>query len=197
LLETLASHAIPVEEVGARQFAELADTESPQGILAIVEPPTWTLDELLPRSGHPVLVLDGVQDPGNVGTLLRTAFAMGAPGAVALPGTADTANPKVMRAAMGATFRFATVYVSDGEFAAWVKRLNVEVWVAAAEGTSITRLDAPEHLAIVVGNEGAGSRPSIRSLARHAAAIPLARGAESLNVAVAAGILLHEVRRVS
>jgi TrmH family RNA methyltransferase len=195
LLETLASHAIPLEEVGSRDLTQLADTDTPQGILAIVDPPTWDLEVVRPLPGQPVLVLDGVQDPGNVGTLLRTAFALGAPGAIVLPGTATTVNPKVMRAAMGATFRLPTAAAQDAEFAAWTRKHTVEVWVAASDGTSVARLHAPDALAVVVGNEGAGARPIIRSLARHAVAVSLSRGAESLNVAVAAGILLHEVRR--
>ncbi|MGD8727614.1 MAG: RNA methyltransferase [Gemmatimonadales bacterium] len=195
LLETLASHAVPLEEVSARELSALADTETPQGILAVVEMPAWDLADISPLAGHPVIVLDGVQDPGNVGTLLRTAFALGAPGAITLPGTAALTGPKVMRAAMGATFRLPTALLQDGEFTAWVTEHSVEVWAAAAEGVSVTRLAVPDVLAIVVGNEGAGVRPFVRSVARHAVAIPLARGAESLNVAVAAGILLHEVRR--
>ncbi len=195
LLETLASHAIPLEEIGARDLAQLADTDTPQGVLAVVDPPAWDLEDVRPLPGQPVLVLDGVQDPGNVGTLLRTAFALGAAGAIVLPGTAATVGPKVMRAAMGATFRLPTAAAQDGEFAAWARKFAVEVWVAGAEGTSLARLHAPACLAVVVGNEGAGARPFIRSLARHTVAISLARGAESLNVAVAAGILLHEVRR--
>ncbi len=197
LIEALASHAVPVEELGAREFASLADTDTPQGVLAVVDPPDWGLGDIRPGPGHPVLVLDGVQDPGNVGTLIRTAFALGAPGAIVLPGTADTANPKVMRAAMGATFRLPTAAAGDTDFTAWVETQEAEVWVAAAEGSSVVRLEVPQRLAIVVGNEGAGVRPFLRSLARHSVAIRLARGAESLNVAVAAGILLHEVCRGS
>ena len=165
LLETLASHAVPVEELAAREFSSLADTDTPQGVLAVVDPPTWDLDDVQPVPGHPVLVLDGVQDPGNVGTLVRTAFALGAPGAIVLQGTADTANPKVMRAAMGATFRLPTAAAGDAEFEAWVKKQNAEVWVATAEGSTVVRLEVPERLAVVVGNEGAGVRPFLRSLA--------------------------------
>lgn len=195
LLETVASHAIPIEEIGARDFVQLADTDTPQGVLAVVDPPVWNLEDVRPLPGQPVLVLDGVQDPGNVGTLLRTAFSLGAPGAIVLPGTAATASPKVMRAAMGATFRLPTAAAQDEEFVAWARKFEVEVWVAAGDGVSVARLRAPEALAVVVGNEGAGARPAIRSLARHAVAISLSRGAESLNVAVAAGIILYEVRR--
>jgi TrmH family RNA methyltransferase len=193
LLERLASHAVPVEEIGERELKTVADTDTPQGIVALIEPPRSGLDSVVPRPGSAVLVLDGVQDPGNVGTLLRTAFALGSPGAVLLPGCADAAHPKVMRAGMGATFRFPVAAASLDTFEAWSSGGAVEVWAAGGEGTPLSRVTPPERLAIVVGNEGAGVSNAVRRLARRQVAIPLARGAESLNVAVAAGILLHEV----
>jgi TrmH family RNA methyltransferase len=195
LLAALAARAIPVEEVAPRPFAQLAQTDTPQGVIAVVEPPRWTLADLRPGPGAPVLVLDAVQDPGNVGTLLRTAFALGAAGVLLLKGTADLANPKVVRSAMGATFRLPALPLDQTEFAAWAARERLTVWAAAADGTPLPRLSPPERLALVVGNEGVGVSPGLRSLALHQVAIPLARGAESLNVAVAAGIVLHEVRR--
>lgn len=195
LLASLASHAVPVEEIPERELARLADTDTPQGILAVIDPPRWTLADIRPSAGAPVLVLDGVQDPGNVGALLRTAYALGAPGAILLKGTADPAHPKVMRAGMGATFRLPTAAAQDGELSAWVSGRDVTVWTAAAEGAALGRLKPPERLALVVGNEGAGARPYVRSLAQQQVAIPLARGVESLNVAVAAGIVLYEVQR--
>lgn len=197
LLAELAAHAVPLEEVPDREFGRLAGTETPQGVLAVVDPPTWTLDALAPAPGAPVLVLDAVQDPGNVGTLLRSAFALGAAGAVLLKGTADPNNPKVVRAAMGATFRLPSASADDGQFAAWARARDVTVWVSVAQGTPLAQVAPPERLALVVGNEGAGIRDAIRDLAAERIAIPLARGAESLNVAVAAGILLHEVTRAA
>ncbi|MDH3456556.1 MAG: RNA methyltransferase [Gemmatimonadota bacterium] len=196
LVEQLAAHAVPIEEVTEKALLDLADTDTPQGVLAVIDPPRWELDSVQPARGHPVLVLDGVQDPGNVGTLVRTAFGLGAPGVLVLSGTADLTNPKVMRAGMGATFRLPCVPVQDGEFEAWVRRSDVELWAAAVDGVPVTRVEVSQAVALVIGNEGAGVRPSIRSLARHLVSIPLVRGAESLNVAVAAGILMHEVRRV-
>jgi TrmH family RNA methyltransferase len=195
LIEQLAAHAVPIEELLDRELAGLADTDTPQGVLAVVDLPTWSLDEVTPANGQPVLVLDGIQDPGNVGALVRTALGLGSPGVLLLPGTADLGNPKVLRGGVGATFRLPCVPVQDGEFEAWVRRVSVEVWAAAGDGVPINRIPVAGPVALVVGNEGAGVRPLIRSLARHSVSIPLARGVESLNVAVAAGILMHEVRR--
>jgi TrmH family RNA methyltransferase len=195
LLGDIAGRAVPLEEVPDRDFRELADTDTPQGVLAVVEVPSWTLADLEPRPRAPVLVLDAVQDPGNVGTLLRTAFALGAAGAVLLRGSADLTNPKVMRAAMGASFRLPTAAVDAVEFVAWCRHGDVQVWASAADGAPLTRAALPDRLALVVGNEGAGVRPELRELAVRQVSIPLARGAESLNVAVAAGILLYEAVR--
>jgi TrmH family RNA methyltransferase len=194
LLRDIAGRAVPLEEVPDRTFRELADTDTPQGVLAVIEVPTWSLAELKPGPRAPVLVLDAVQDPGNVGTLLRTAFALGAAGAVLLRGSADLANPKVIRSAMGATFRLPTAAVEPAEFVAWCRATDLEVWVSAADGVPLARARVPDRLALVVGNEGAGVRQELRELAVRQVAIPLARGAESLNVAVAAGIVLYEAR---
>jgi TrmH family RNA methyltransferase len=195
LLSQLAAHAVPIDRMSAVMLAGLAATESPQGVVAVVEQPRCELSDIKPVQRHPVLVLDGVQDPGNVGTLLRTAFALGCPGAVLLKGTADAANPKALRAAAGASFRLSLATASDEQLAGWLKRHRIVLWVSDAAGTPLRRLEAPGRLAVAMGNEGAGVRPAVAALAHHRVAIPLARGAESLNVAVAAGIILHEVQR--
>jgi TrmH family RNA methyltransferase len=196
LATDLANHAVKVEEVGSRVFDELAGTETPQGILAIVTPRLWTLTEI---TAGPLLVVDGVQDPGNVGTLIRTAHALGATASLLLRGTSDPLNPKALRAAMGATFRHPVVQLDDGPFIAWAREHAITLWAAAADGVPIWHaLDAKtskEKIAVIVGNEGAGLRPHLNAIAAQRVAIPLARGAESLNVAVAAGILLYEVLR--
>jgi len=197
LTADLTSHAVTVEEVGMRAFGELAGTETPQGILAVVQPRTWTLAEV---PAGPMLVVDGVQDPGNVGTLIRTAHALGASASLLLRGTADPMNPKALRAAMGATFRHPVVQLDDGPFITWARQQEYVLWAAAADGLPLSRaLDAKtsgkELIAVIVGNEGAGIRPQLNEIAAQRVAIPLARGAESLNVAVAAGILLYEVLR--
>ncbi len=196
LVEDLMAHAVPVEELTDSGLADLADTDSPQGILAVVEPPRFDAKAIVPRNGFPVIVLDGVQDPGNVGAILRTAFALGSPGALLLKGTADVSNPKVMRAGMGATLRLPTAKVEVGTLRRWAKQHDVTLWAAGSDGTPIRRVAPPERLAIAVGSEGAGVSPAVAALCEREVTIPLARGAESLNVAVAAGILLNEVQRV-
>lgn len=195
VLRRMAEHAVELLEVDADTLASLSSTETPQGILAIAEPAAWSIDGIVPGPATPVLVVDGVQDPGNVGALVRSAHALGAAGAILLPGTADVLNPRVIRGAMGSTFRLPCVALTDGEFAAWVRRTGVAVLVTDSEGTPLERMTRGRPTAVVVGNEGVGIRPEIRAIATEVVAIPLSGGVESLNVAVAGGIVLHEVRR--
>jgi RNA methyltransferase, TrmH family len=201
LTAELASHAVAIEAVGSRAFGALAGTDAPQGILAIVQPRAWALADIAGGPGRgPLLVVDGVQDPGNVGTLIRTAHALGASASLLLRGTADPMNAKALRAAMGATFRHPVVQLDDGPFIAWARERGVTLWAAAADGIPLARAlesrgSSKELTAVIVGNEGAGIRPQLNAIAAQRVAIPLAHGAESLNVAVAAGILLYEVVR--
>lgn len=204
LRASLESHAVAVQEVTPRVFATLADTDAPQGIIAVIEPRRWTPEDVRIDAAAVVLVVDGVQDPGNVGTLVRTAHALGARATIALRGTADPWGPKTLRSAMGATFRHPILVFDDAGFIAWSRRHDVTLWAAAADGEPLERAVAALNgggkrtggvIAVIVGNEGAGIRPHLNAVAARRVAIPLAQGAESLNVAVAAGILLYEVTR--
>lgn len=195
LKAALAAAGVPLAPMDDRALAELADTEHPQGVIAVIEPPTWQLEGLTPRAGEVVVVLDGVQDPGNVGAIARTALGLGARGLIALKGTAELTNPKVLRGSMGALFRLPAVSTTDEACLAWAARVGAALWVtdSAGEPPGSPRLTAP--VALVLGNEGAGIRPALERVATRRLAIPLSAGVESLNVAVAAGILLYEVLR--
>ncbi len=195
LKAALSAAGVPLAEFDDRTLAELADTEHPQGVIAVVEPPRWSIESLHPKAGEVVVVLDGVQDPGNVGAIARAALGLGAAGLLALKGTAELTNPKVMRGAMGALFRLPALATDDATFLAWAGRVGASIWVTDSTGEAPggRRLTAP--VALVLGNEGAGVRPELERVATRRLAIPLHGGVESLNVAVAAGILLHEVRR--
>jgi len=195
LLADIAAHAIPIEEVDERTFNDLAGTDTPQGILAVVELPNWDLNAIQPKQKYPVLVVDGVQDPGNLGALLRTAYGLGAPGVVLLKGTADASNSKALRASMGASFRLPVSRATTQELHGWARGNGVTIWASGSDGTPLHRTTVPDKLAVVVGNEGAGVSREIAGIAGGNVAIPLSRGAESLNVAVAAGIFLYEVQR--
>lgn len=193
LKAALAERGIPSVAVTDAELAELADTEQPQGIVAVIEPAAWSLAEIPLAPGAVVLVLDAVQDPGNVGALARTALGLGAAGLVALPGTADLTNPKVLRASMGALFRLPAVMADAEAVLVWAAEHGAELWVTAADGTP-PPTPGGRPVLLVMGNEGAGIGEALAARAARRVGIPLAAGVESLNVAVAAGILLHEVR---
>jgi TrmH family RNA methyltransferase len=192
LLASLARNAIRIERVSDKDLATVAETEHPQGVIAIVRPRQWAFKDLDVSRKPAVLVLDGIQDPGNVGTLLRTAQGLGAAGVIALPGTVELANPKVVRGSMGALFSLPAVVATADEVLEWCKARKCQLLIAAADGESLGKSPLPQPAAIVLGNEGAGVSPGLRAAGR-AVAIPLAAGTESLNVAVAGGILLYEV----
>jgi RNA methyltransferase, TrmH family len=197
LKSALERAGVRLEAVSDAELETLADTEHPQGVVAVLEPPHWRLEDIAPAPGRPVLVLDGVQDPGNVGTILRTTLGLGGAGVVALKGTADLYNTKVLRGSMGALFRLPAVMTDGAAYLAWANSGGVETWVTAADGEPLGRGGAPARgpVALVLGNEGAGVGSVLADVAHRRVAIPLDRGVESLNVAVAAGILLYEVAR--
>jgi len=195
LRRALEQRGAPVREVDERALRELADTEHPQGVLAVAAIPRAGLDTLR-ADAEPavVLVLDAVQDPGNFGTLVRTAEALGAAGVIALPGTVDPWNAKSVRAAMGSSFRLPIVASRWDEAAPWLAARGMAV-IAAMAGAEPLPLPPPRRAALVLGNEGAGVGEETLARASLRAGIPLRGRAESLNVAAAGAILLHDLLR--
>ena len=194
LLATLENVPFPVEQLGDRDFASAADTDSPQGVLAIAEIPRRSLQAFTGVAPLTLLVLDAVQDPGNVGTIVRTAAALGASATVALPGTVDLWNAKVVRSGMGAHFQHPCFHATSEELAAFLTDASVSLWGADAAGRPVAAAARPHRLALAVGNEGSGLSPMTRAMAAELVSLPIASGVDSLNVAVATGILLHELR---
>ena len=193
LRATLAAKGVRTLEVDERDFASAASTESPQGVLAIARIPEHDLGSLASSAHARVLVLDGIQDPGNVGTLVRTAAAFGVSATLAMPGTVDLWNGKVVRSAMGALFHHPALSCTWDELHRFLAARAIPLWGAGAGGEELGTIQRPypPQLAIVVGNEGAGlSQDATPRLAR-TVAIRTRPDVESLNVAVAAGILLH------
>ena len=193
LATALRDKGVTVEQVGSAEFASAAETESPQGVIAIAEVPNRSLDQVPRQHAGVVLILDAVQDPGNVGTILRTAAALGALATVALPGTVDLWNAKVVRSGMGAHYKHLAFHGTWGDLDAFGARDGMRVWATDAGGDVLSRdVRGPVPLlGLVVGNEGAGVSLEARSRAERVVALPLAPGNESLNVAVATGILLY------
>lgn len=204
----LDAAGVEVVDVDERDFESAADTEAPQGVLLVAAQPAApaaladhpALADAARRAapGHElrVLVLDAVQDPGNVGTLVRAAAGLGAAAVVALPGTADLWSAKVVRAAMGAHFALPTLVATTDALAAFLAAHAVPLWGADGTGPSVAAAasDAPPRLALALGNEGAGLTGAVRAMAAHLVAVPSSGRVESFNVAVAGSILLYELR---
>lgn len=175
-------------------FAELASTDAPQGVIALVRPPAWTLDQLL-RGRSLLVVLDGIQDPGNAGAIVRAAEAFGGTGAAFLKGTVSPYNPKSLRASAGSVFRLPLVAsVDESLLLAALDQKHIAVYAAMprAERT-IFEADLSARCAVVIGSEGRGVNPKLQARAT-GLKIPTSI-VESLNAAVAAGVLLYEARR--
>jgi TrmH family RNA methyltransferase len=194
---TLVEHArakgLEIAELDDKEFRSAAETDSPQGIIAIGETPKRSVDELPTTGPLRLLLLDAVQDPGNVGTIIRTAAALGATATVALPGTVDVWNAKVVRSAMGAHFHYPAFHAAWEDVHAFLGRSATDLWAADADGEPLPE-HAPERLALVVGNEGGGLSVAARAAADRIVSLRITTMVESLNVAVATGILLHELR---
>lgn len=194
LAERLAA-ACELERVSDADLNALGDTEASQGVVVAAETPRWSLAALRPGSGDAILLLDAIQDPGNAGTLIRTADALGCAAVLALPGTVDLWNPKVVRAAAGSLFRLPIVETEAAGFGEWARLHRASVLAGDARGTPIDEVEVTGPIVVAVGNEGAGVSAEVAALAATLVAIPIRGAAESLNVAVAAGILLHELTR--
>jgi RNA methyltransferase, TrmH family len=195
LLRALERRSAPLREVDERTLAALAGTEHPQGVLAVAAIPRAGLAGLrVAAEPAAVLVLDAVQDPGNFGTLVRTAEALGAAGVITLPGTVDPWNAKSVRAAMGSSFRLPIVAAEWDQAAPWLAGQAMTV-VAAVVGAEPLPTPPPSRAALVLGNEGAGVGEETLARATVRAGIPLRGRAESLNVAAAGAILLHQLLR--
>ncbi len=195
LLAAAKRRGIPVHELSDKELESAADTDSPQGVLAVAEMPVRTMDT--PPASARFLVLDALQDPGNVGTVIRTAAALGVTATLALPGTVDLWNAKVVRSTMGALFLHPAMHATWEAVCAYLDAHAIPLWVADTDGEALdgaTSLQLPDRLALAVSNEGAGLSPHVADRAARRVAIRMAPDAESLNVAVATGILLHALR---
>lgn len=176
-------------------------TETPQPVAALVEPPGWGWADLLGLGGRSkaaplIVVLAGLQDPGNLGTILRSTEAFGATGVVALPGTVSAWNPKAVRASAGSLFRLPLISASAEECFARLREAGVKIWTTALrEAEATDRIDLAGPVALVIGNEGNGVPGELAAWADGAVTIPCPGPVESLNVAVAASVLLYEASR--
>jgi TrmH family RNA methyltransferase len=181
---------IPVEEVSDQELEQVSDTEHPQGIVMVVREE----ERALPPSGRStperVLLLDGIQDPGNAGTLLRAGRAFGLTRAVALEGSVDLFNPKVVRASAGALAHLPVHRLPWTEASFWLGTRDVPLLVGVAGGKDVRAVTVSSSWALAIGNEGAGVRPALRAAATGLVGIPMISRADSLNAGVAGAILM-------
>ena len=192
LRSAAANRGFSLDDASDTDLAGAAGTDTPQGVIVIAQQPERSFEDL--PEPNLILVLDGLQDPGNVGTILRTAEAFGVAATVALPGTVDLFNPKVVRSAMGALFTQAAFHATTEDTLRFLRDRRIAIWAASAAGEPLGAPSGGGRVAIVVGNEGNGVSGELSSAASRTVAIPI-RGVESLNVAVATGILLYAVTR--
>ena len=179
-------------------FDKLADTRTSQGIMAIVRKPVFSSEEFI-RKGAPgnFVVLDRLQDPGNIGTIIRTADAAGYSLVMAMKGTADVFSPKVVRAAAGSLFRVPVAFVdSEEELLRFTRAAGKKLTATCLDGgLTYYEADLSRDIALVIGNEGGGVSRSLMENAQQKVSIPMKGTIESLNASVAAALIMYEAVR--
>lgn len=185
--------ALDLTRMDDEDLAKVSDTEQSQGVLLVCAEPEASLGSIRARGRY--LVLDGVQDPGNAGTLVRAAVAFGLDGVVFLEGTVDPWITKTVRASAGMIFRLPIVRASSAEAVERLHGVTVPMLVADAGGGDPYALSTSAGFALIVGNEGAGVRKELALQADDVIGVRMTGPAESLNVAMAGSILLHALTR--
>lgn len=193
-IQDLDCRAIHLED---KLFRELSETEEPQWIMAVVKFGFKTVVESLKSKGNFFVLLDRVQDPGNMGTIIRTGEAFGANGIIVTDGCVDVYNSKTVRSTMGAILDVPIIHCESVEEAIGILRKNGIKVVSSSLDTDkmLYDIDLKEDLALVVGNEGSGISPKVVELSDEIAKIPMVGSAESLNAGVASGVFMYEVLR--
>jgi len=191
LVEALKTSGCEVEEVAPDLFQSISETDASQGILAVL-----SLENLpIPDALDYLLILDQIRDPGNLGTLLRTAAAAGVQAALLPPETTDAFAPKVVRAGMGAHFHLPIHVMGWNEIERVCNEKKLRVFLADMDGQSCWQTDFCTPLALIIGGEAHGSSPMAGKLAHTIVSIPMPGEAESLNAGIAGAVLMFEVVR--
>ena len=185
------------EVVGDEVFHKMSDTQSPQGVLTILKRPEYRLDVLLKKENSLFVILEDIQDPGNLGTIIRTGEGAGITGVIMTQQTVDIFNPKVIRATMGSIYRVPFVYIEDvGKTIKEMQDMGIQIYAAHLKGERYYDSFALEKPAgFLIGNEGNGLKKETADLADSYLKIPMEGSVESLNAAVAAALLMYEAHR--
>lgn len=188
---------IGYELVSDEVFQKISDTKTPQGILSILKKPHYELDELINKESPLIVLLEDIQDPGNLGTIFRTGEGAGIDGVIITSKTADIFNPKVIRSTMGSIYR-VPYYVTDDLKQVIEKLKQKEINVYAAHLENSVEYDVPDYTrasAFLIGNEGNGLKRETADSATSYIKIPMQGQVESLNAAIATSILMYEAAR--
>ena len=193
----IINKGIHIIEVSDDVFESISDTKTPQGILAVVSQLDYELEDIIRKDRSFFLIADQVSDPGNLGTLIRTAHASDADGIFLSKGCVDLYNPKTIRATMGSIFHIPIIIDMEmAEIINCLRDVNTNIYATALEESKIIYdYDYTEKTAIVIGNEANGIGDITRNMISHFIKIPMPGGAESLNASIAAGICMFEVVR--
>jgi TrmH family RNA methyltransferase len=191
LLKRIKERGIESDEVDGPVLESISETEHSQGLLAVLNDSRFPI----PKSPRLVLILDSIRDPGNLGTLLRSAGAAGVEAVLVAPETTDAFAPKVMRAGMGAHFRMPIHSVDWNQIRRFVESMDLTVFLADATGQSCWGTDLRKPLALIIGGEAEGATAAAGRLASERVGVPMPGEAESLNAGVAGSILLFEIVR--
>ncbi len=185
------------EEVSDDIFTKMSDTQTPQGILTVLRQPEYTLESMLDAETPLLIVLENLQDPGNLGTILRTGEGAGITGVIMSKQTVDIFNPKVIRSTMGSVYRVPFVYVEDlQEVLEQMHQKGIHTYAAHLKGeTYYDSFSFREPTAFLIGNEGNGLSDAISEAADSYLKIPMEGRVESLNAGVAAALLMYEAHR--
>jgi TrmH family RNA methyltransferase len=194
-LRELANHDLRIFECDAKRFAKLSDTINSQGFVAVIRTDLRRIDDRVLAGARFVLYLDGISDPGNVGTILRTAAAFAVDLVAASPSTVDFYNPKVIRASAGMVFRLALLPVDDPKpFFDRLAAHNIELIGSAPEATTmIETTTLTGKVCLAIGSEATGLSPIVRQASRRLFRIKTVAAVESLNAAAAAAIAIHQI----
>lgn len=195
--EELKAIDTPIEILADHVFSYVSDTKTPQGILCVVTQAHYVLENLLTAEKPFFLILDNLQDPGNMGTIIRTAEGAGVNGVLMSSDCVDIYNPKTIRSTMGSIYRMPIIYCEDmAEMAKRLKANEVQLYAAHLDGKhTYDQEDYSKGTAFLIGNEGNGLRDEIAALADAYIRIPMQGEVESLNAAIAASILMFEACR--
>jgi RNA methyltransferase, TrmH family len=180
----------PIVVVSENVLSHISQTKAPQGILAVIK-----MTEPKDRQGRHILIIDSIQDPGNLGTIIRTADAAGMDGIILGEGTVDLYNDKVIRATQGSIFHIPIYHANLREELKFLKEKDYSIWATALmQATNYNEVLTAGKVAIIMGNEGAGVDPELLEMADQIVTIPIYGKAESLNVSIAAGILMYHLK---